>query len=184
MASCTKAPKTAGDPSLSQEKSSALAAPIRSLIVPKKLDLDTLTPEHRQKILLGRAAKKREYERRREELKARSQDWHKANREKAAALRKEWAEANPERKAATSRAHYDRNRKAYLAREAQRYRDLTDCVVRSRLVNRTGLRSKDVPDEVLPEARNMMLVRREIKEAKQALLNKITPKKKARTKRA
>lgn len=149
--------------------------------MPKALDLSTLSPERARQILQGRAAKKAEYQRKKEFLLERAKAWRAENPDKLAAYAKEWRETNRDQKAATTRAWYERNRDALLAREAARWQaipletrrvlcrrpaeTLSDGYVRSQAAGAhgtTGLRSGDIPDEILPLFRAKIIVKREL----------------------
>lgn len=137
--------------------------------MPKKIDLTTVSPERAAKLLAGREQKKRAYQRRREELLQRNKAWREANPAKANACVKTWQTENPERKAANTKAYYERNKAAVLARSAVRNAELADSVVKGLYCARTPLQSKDVPDELVPLIRNSILVKRAIKEQKREL---------------
>ena len=137
--------------------------------MPKKIDLSTATPERAAKLLAGREQKKRAYQRRREELLQRNRVWREENPDKAKACVQTWQVENPERKAANTKAYYERNKAAVLARSAVRHAVLADSVVKGLYCAGTPLQSKDIPDALVPLIRNSILVKRAIKEQKREL---------------
>ncbi|AXY83343.1 transketolase [Acidovorax phage ACPWH] len=139
--------------------------------MPKAIDLSTVSPERAARLLRNREQKKREYERRKEVIRARAKAWREANPDKEREFGRAWREANPERAAANKRADYERHRERRLANQARRDEDLTDAVVRSRVAHQgvdLGLTSRDIPDEVLPLFRTQMLIKRELRKQKAA----------------
>lgn len=139
--------------------------------MPRAIDLSTVTPERAAEILRKREAKKREYERKKDVILARTRAWREANPEKCREQCREWREANRERSRANKRADYERHRERRLANQAQRYLDLNDATVRGIVAHGSGtigLTARDVPDEVLPLFRTQLLINRELRKQKAA----------------
>lgn len=135
----------------------------------KRVDLSTVTPERAAFLLRCREAKKREYQRRKEVLLERYRAWRGANLDRAKELEKACRDANPDRKAKNTRAYYERNREAVMARQRERDANLCDARVRVLYTRGTPLQCKDVPDELIPLIRTTILLKREIKEQKREL---------------
>lgn len=135
----------------------------------KPIDLSTVSQERAAKLLKNREAKKREYEKRKEIILDRNKAWRAANRDRVADVDRAWREANADRKAVSRREWYEENRELQLSRARARYQNLADSVVRSRVtrdLRDAGLRSCDVPDELLPLFRAKILVQKAIRESK------------------
>jgi len=137
--------------------------------MPKKLDVSTLSPSHRARVLKDRALKAAQYAREKEKILARNKAWREANLDVCAEYGKAWVEANQERKAATRRASYDRRRTEVLRRQAARYLSLNDACVKGLFCKHSGLQSKDVPAELVPIIRSSILIKRELKNQRQSI---------------
>jgi len=86
--------------------------------------------------------------------------WREKNPARARESNRVWREKNAGQKAASRRAWYETNRDVVLARQAERYRNLSDAVVRSMFCAGSGLQSRDVPNELLPAIRTTVLINR------------------------
>lgn len=137
--------------------------------MPKKLDVSTLAPAHRARVLKDRALKAAQYAREKEKILARGKAWREANPDIVAEHNRAWSEAHPERKAAAKRASYDRNRMEVLRRQAARYQSLNDACVKGLFCKHSGLQSKDVPTELVPVIRTSILIKRELKTQRQSV---------------
>lgn len=112
-----------------------------------------------------RESKRLYYLKHKEKILAQNKLWRQENRDRAKKIGERWCQANAEKKAASRRAWYEANRETVLARQAERYRQLTDATLRSRFCVNSGLQSSDVPDELLPVIRTSILIRRALREA-------------------
>lgn len=140
--------------------------------MPTKVDLSAVSPERAAHLLRQRESKKRTYQRRKDELLARTKAWRDANPEKAREAAATWKAAHPERVAESKRTWYEQNRDLQLSRAANRNRDLVDSVVKSNYcyaAKGCGLQSKDIPNDLVPAIRLSIQIRREIREQKREL---------------
>lgn len=119
----------------------------------KAIDLDTLTPEERERVLKKRAAARARYYRNRERCNETARRWSDANRERVREMQRQWTAANRERKAATTRRW-----------QQKAVETMSDSYVRTNFAKKlSGLQAKDVPDEILASARQLMLINRQLR---------------------
>jgi hypothetical protein len=122
------------------------------------------TTRRNRQLAAGRACKKREYQRKRDVILARTKAWRDANLDTARAISADWRARNPDLVVKSKKEWYERTREHNLARARRRLEDLTDGVVRSRFTTDSDLASKDIPDAMIPLIRTTILIRRELRQ--------------------
>lgn len=97
-------------------------------------------------------------------ISAKCKEYYMAHKREINANNKEWKKANPAKKKEADRKYYQAHKEQYNALYRKYSRELTDSLVKKRIINHTSLKYIDVPQSMVQAKRAELQFQRLIKE--------------------